>query len=43
MTPDFSNDKRFGNMVLDASARFGKGKTDFLDFEKTFDKENFKD
>jgi outer membrane autotransporter protein len=43
VTPDLNKDKSFGNAALGASAQFGKGKTGFLDFEKTFGKENFKD
>jgi uncharacterized protein YhjY with autotransporter beta-barrel domain len=43
VSPDLNKDKSFGNAALGASAQFGKGKTGFLDFEKTFGKDNFKD
>jgi uncharacterized protein with beta-barrel porin domain len=43
VTPDLNKDKSFGNTAIGASAQFGKGKTGFLDFEKTFGKENIKD
>lgn len=43
VSPELNKDKTFGNLALGASAQFGKGKTGFLDFEKTFGKENFRD
>jgi uncharacterized protein YhjY with autotransporter beta-barrel domain len=43
VSPDLNKDKSFGNMAVGASAQFGRGKTGFLDVEKTFSKENIKD
>jgi uncharacterized protein YhjY with autotransporter beta-barrel domain len=43
VSPELNQDKTSGNVAIGASAQFGKGKTGFLDFEKTFGKENFKD
>jgi uncharacterized protein YhjY with autotransporter beta-barrel domain len=43
VTPELNKDKSFANVSIGASAQFGKGKTGFVDVEKTIGKENFKD
>ncbi len=43
VSPDLNKDKSYGNAGFGASAQFAKGKTGFLDFDKTFGKENFRD
>lgn len=43
VTPDLNKDKSFGNVGIGASAQFGKGKTGFLDFERSFGRENIKE